>query len=81
MAQSPVSAVVREERRVLAPSTADQRATEREREMATLGAVVASSQYTQPVAILRNYTKTDWQHHLGHRAREHPASTNKRIKI
>ena len=33
---------------------------EREREMATLGAVVASSQYTQPVAILRNYTKTDW---------------------
>ena len=35
--------------------------------MATLGALVATSQYTQPVAILRNYTKTDWQHQLGHR--------------
>ena len=76
LSQCPVSAaVVRGERRVLAPIMANQRATEREREreMATLAAGRGSQQSVEiePVAVLtlltllRNYT--DWQHQLCHR--------------
>ena len=83
MSQCPVSAAVTgqggEERRVLAPSTANQRATERERErwQRWLPAVVASSQQSvdiEPVAVLRNYTGTGW-------LATPPANTNRRIKI